>query len=124
MQKLEAQFISKTLKKIIQEEFNTSFLWECKFVRGDKYYFSQDKSLKKELINLKIKRFVYKFSDLGMLGTPVDGVRIQKTTNYFFIKFKNNKCFCINSDTLECYIEEGNKYLTAEICETLAFKTF
>ena len=122
MNKLEAQYITKHLKKIIHDNYAESFLWECKFVRGEKYYFKSDKSLEKELRNLQIKNFVYKFSDLGMLGTPCDGVKLYDIKGYFFFKFMDSGLYQIEDKDLQKYIDSGAVFLNEENANLIGIK--
>lgn len=114
IKKVEAPFTTK-LEKWMLYNMKFTYGWEVKYPKENKYYFSGDKSFKKELNNLLNhgKTFIYKHSDASGFGTPCDGYTMWKEPGYFFFTW-NGKDFYV----IECFklkeFTEHNKYLTED----------
>jgi len=118
--KREANFITKELMPWLRNNLPLCLLGEAKYVtiKEKSYNYKSDKSLQKEITNLKIagRTFVYKFPDSSgnFQGTPTDIVKLVSSNGYFFFKFESlkDRFFYIQVETLEKEILAGNKSLT------------
>ena len=119
MKKNEQSFISKELIPWMRYNLPFSFAWEAKHVttKEKHYNYKSDKSLQKEITNLKIagRKLIYKIPDgVSLSGTPFDGFCLHQTNGIFFFKFESlkDRFVYIQVDTLEKEILAGNKSLT------------
>ena len=119
--KLEAPFTSK-LKKWMKYSMKFTYGWEVKYPKKEKYYFSQDKSLAKEILILLScgSCFIYKHPDTAQLGTPGDGYTMWHEPGYFFFTWNGKDFYVIEVSKLK-WFTEYNLFLTEEdadnICE-------
>lgn len=121
MKKNEQSFISKELIPWMRHNLPFSFAWEAKHVttKEKHYNYKSDRSLKKEITNLKIagRKLIYKIPDgVSLSGTPFDGFCLHQSSGIFFFKFEEHKdrFFYIQVETLEKEINGLCKSLTAE----------
>ena len=119
--KIEAPFTSK-LKKWMKYSMKFSYGWEVKYPKEAKYYFSQDKSFKKEIDILMSygSCFIYKHPDTNRTGTPGDGYTMWNEPAYFFFTWNGKDFYVIEVSKLKWFVEY-NKFLTEQdankICE-------
>jgi hypothetical protein len=117
--KNEQKFISKQLIPWLKHNMFINMAWEAKYVSAKEknYNFKSDKSLAKELTNLKIagRRLVYKISDASGYWTPFDWFCLSEAQGMFFFKFESvkNCFFAISVGNLEKEINSGVKSLSA-----------
>jgi hypothetical protein len=100
-----------------------TYCWEVKYPVNGKLYFSGDRSMRKEITNLKIcgRQFVHKYSDIGTFGTPFDGVTICEAPGYFFITFDGNKFYIIEVSVIDRFMRSKVKYLDEETCSKISY---
>lgn len=126
MYKPEQKFISKELIPWLKHHLPISMAWEAKHIsiKEKHYNYKSDKSLQKEITNLKIagRRLVYKIPDGSLAGTPFDGVCLSEAQGYFFFKFEaeKKKFFAINVNKLEAEASDGKKSLSSARAEEIA----
>ena len=123
----EQEFLS-SLIKWMRHNYRMTFCWEGKFVRNGKYYYKSDKSLQKEITNLKIcgKHYVKKNSDLSQMGTDFDGISVCESPGFIFVMFDEEpwkEFYIIEVSALDKEIKSGAKSLTKQrahaICERI-----
>lgn len=118
--KIEAPFTAK-LKTWMKYNMKFTYGWEVKYPKEDKYYFSQDKSFKKEMINLLAwgRTFIYKFSDVGRMGTVHDGFTIWNEPAFFFFTWNGKDFYIIEVSTLDRF-RNKNLFITQEDASKMA----
>jgi len=113
------------LQKWMRHNINLTLCWEAKFIRGSCYNFKSDKSLKKEINNLKIcnRVLVTKFSDIARMGTLFDGIKIAGAPGFFFFMYEKSqpKFYIIEVSALNDFIRRGNKSLNEEDAQMLGY---
>lgn len=124
MDKREQKFCTE-LQKWLKYNMPWSFTWEAKVVHENRYNFKSDRSFWKELRVLKNtrKHFIYKHSDLGMVGNPCDGTKIFEGWGYFFFKWNrkgNKKFYVIEAYILDKFIKDGNKSISEQEAKQIA----
>lgn len=126
--KREAEWTSKKLMPWLKYNLLYNFAGEVKYItiKEKNYNYKGDKSLTKEIRNLKIagRRLVYKNPDTSLAGTPFDLFAMSAAQGIFFFAFEANKkqFYCITVDDLEKEINSGVKSLTEERAREIAFK--
>lgn len=98
--------------------------WEVKYPRKEEYKFNQDKSLAKELRNLLIwqrAKFIYKFSDAAMMGTPHDGFTARGWSCFIFT-WDGKKIYIIDAVTINWLVEDGFKSIDEKMAMIIAEK--
>jgi hypothetical protein len=83
--------------------------WEVKYPRKEEYKFNQDKSFAKELRNLLIwqrDKFIYKFSDASMFGTPHDGFTAHGWSCFIFT-WDGKKIYIIDAITIQGLVDDN-----------------
>lgn len=120
---MNEQTFCTRLTKYLKHNMPYSFGWEAKFVSLEQkrgYNFKSDKSLQKEIRNLKLcgSHIVHKFSDYGGLGTLFDGIKLHQCPGYFFIQFYKpgvKHFYRLEVSMMTFIIKEGHKSLTEQI---------
>ena len=126
MKKNEQSFISKELMPWLKNRLNINAAIEAKFVtiKEARYNYKSDKSLQKEITNLKIagRRLCYKLPDGALSGTPFDIFCLSEAYGAFAFKFQEEpkKFFIINVGRLCAEIESGSRSLTSSRAEEIS----
>ena len=109
-----------------------SCAWEVKLVdldKKEKYYYKSDRSLEKELRNLKLagRKIVHKLSDASFCGTMFDGFILHQCPGYFFFFFykakdpiRTRRFYMIECSQIEKEIKKGSKFLDEETATKIA----
>lgn len=121
MVKIEAPFTSK-LKVWMKHNMKFTYGWEVKYPKQEKYYFSQDKSFWKELINLLAwgKCFIYKWSDYSRQGTPHDGFTIWNEPAYYFFTWDGKNFYAIEVSQIDKF-KEDHLFITKEDANDICY---
>lgn len=119
---IEAPF---TVKLKVWMKYNMKFTygWEAKYPKTKNYIFASDKSFAKELRNLLIwyRTLIYKFSDVGRMGTIHDGFTIWNEKSYFFITWNGKRFYAIESTEIQKLIDTGIKSLDEGMANVIAY---
>ena len=112
--KIEAPFTSK-LKVWMKYSMKFTYGWEVKYPKEEKYYFSQDKSFKKEMSNLLShgKTFIWKHPDTSRQGTPCDGYTMWGEPGFFFFTWDGKNFYVIEVSRLKKF-KDNNLFLTEQ----------
>lgn len=110
----------------LKNVFNLNAAIEAKYVSAKerRYNYKSDKSLQKEITNLKIagRRLCYKIPDGSLAGTCFDIFCLSEAYGAFAFKFQSEpkKFFIINVDRLQEEIDSGSRSLTAARAEWIS----
>lgn len=127
MDKREAKVTTEIIKWL-KVNMRENYLGEVKITKTNTFCYSTwIKKQPHQLRNLQIcgRHFIYKFSDIAALGTPVDIVSLANCPGYFFIQFYKPRVktfYVIESTQIQKEIDSGVKSLTEKRAGEIAYK--
>lgn len=119
---IEAPFTVK-LKHWMAHNMKFTYGWEAKYPKTKTYTFASDKSFAKELRNLMIwyRTLIYKFSDVGRMGTIHDGFTAWNEKAFFFITWNGKKFYAIEAPVLQGMIDTGSTGIDEQVASSICY---
>jgi hypothetical protein len=120
MIKHEQKFTTKLVKYLRHHPFFTNAIVEVKVCLDNRFYFSSG-SFPKELgiLLMAPNKFVYKFSDIGALGSPCDIIVMSKWSGYLIISYDKNSFYVIAAEAIKGYMKAGHKSMNESEADML-----